>query len=156
MTIELEQAKDTIRKLLNLAADDGAAEGEVDNALRFADRLMRAHHLSEDDIGEDDPHVDAAREESWEFGEGEAWSTGQSFCSWEHQLAHFVNDLIGSTKYYYNPSKIQRKDGRIIFDDGGRATVKGSPSHPGIGMPPCFTVIVSGLGCRLGSYHEGM
>jgi hypothetical protein len=42
--------KDRIRKLLNLAENDGASEGEIENAMRFAQRLMAEHHLDEADI----------------------------------------------------------------------------------------------------------
>ena len=45
----VERVKDTIRKLLNLAANDAATEGEVNNAIRFARKLMLEHQLSDDD-----------------------------------------------------------------------------------------------------------
>jgi len=61
----LDNVKDTIRKLLNLAENDGAADGEIDNALRFARRLMHQHHLSEEDIDRSDPDSKAAREDLW-------------------------------------------------------------------------------------------
>jgi len=46
----LDQIKERIRKLLNLANDDAAMGGEVRNAIAFAERLMATHHLSEADL----------------------------------------------------------------------------------------------------------
>jgi len=122
MTLEMDQAKSTIRKLLNLATNDGAAEGEIDNAFRFADRLMRAHHLSLDDVEEnDDPHQAAANEELWEFGQAHGKATGRHFCSWEKSLASFVNQFLGSTKCYLDGHHRPKTEyGTFEFDDRGR------------------------------------
>lgn len=50
-TNRLEQIKDRIRKLFNVAKENsGAAEQEIETALKFAFDLMRKHHLEESDI----------------------------------------------------------------------------------------------------------
>ena len=43
---------DKVKKLLNLAEDKGASEGEVDNAMRMAHALLVKHNLSMADIDE--------------------------------------------------------------------------------------------------------
>jgi len=48
--MDTTRIKEKIRKLLNLAEDDGAMEGEINNALNFARRLMLQHNISEEDI----------------------------------------------------------------------------------------------------------
>ena len=53
----IDKAKDTIRKLLDLAADDAAAENEIENAIRFARKLMDKHNLSEDDLPQADERI---------------------------------------------------------------------------------------------------
>lgn len=45
-----EQVLEKIRKLLALADDAGASEGEVENALKMAQRLMIKHQIKEDEI----------------------------------------------------------------------------------------------------------
>lgn len=45
-----EQVLEKIRKLLALADDAGASEGEVENALKMAQRLMIKHQIEEDEI----------------------------------------------------------------------------------------------------------
>lgn len=132
MSIELEQAKDTIRKLLNLADNDAAAEGEIDNAFHFADRLMRAHHLSMTDV-EGDPHDESAKEELWEFDAVHGWSTGRHFCSWEFSLALFVCEFLGSVKHYVASNVVKTTlHGTTEFDKHGQAVNCGQVTFYGL------------------------
>lgn len=48
--MDRDAIKDRIRKLLNLAENDAATEGEIENAMRFAQRLMAEHCLTEADV----------------------------------------------------------------------------------------------------------
>lgn len=47
LTEKLEATKAKVRKLLKLARDEGAMEGEVENAMRFARQLMDKYNLTE-------------------------------------------------------------------------------------------------------------
>jgi hypothetical protein len=124
----LDQVKDTIAKLLNLAKNDGAAKGEVENALRFADRMMRQHHLTEDDI-----HEAAAAKEAEEYAREWAPSTGKKFCPWEFRLAQFVADFLGSVKHYYEPNCIMRTHhGTVIYEKNGHVKTRGRMQFYGV------------------------
>lgn len=94
----LEKVKDRIRKLLNLASNDAAADGEIDNALRFAQKLMADHHLSEDDIGPDGecPEFDASIAEMKRQGVG----VGRKVSFWERKLCNFVERFVGGVRVY--------------------------------------------------------
>ena len=111
--------KDRIRALLNLARDDAAAEGEINNALKFARRLMMRHNLSEDDLSRD-PHEQAA---DMEYRDGRAYSEGKSLSAWECILAWAVAGLVGSVKWYHErgPREVRLNDGiRVLFGKDGK------------------------------------
>jgi hypothetical protein len=126
MSAETNQIRNRIRLLLNLAENDAATEGEIENAIRFARRLMDAHHLSEDEC-KNDPHAQAADEERGAMGKTEALSVGESLCSWERRLSAFVKQLVGGVDCYITSSQLRRTDaGAIRYDENGRMMIKGS------------------------------
>lgn len=98
MSDNLDRVKDRIRKMLNLAKDDSAAAGEIDNALRFAQQLMAQHHLSEDDIveGEPMPVFDPIKAE---YGRTFV-SVGKKIYAWEDSLSGFCAKFVGGVKVY--------------------------------------------------------
>ncbi len=111
----MSDVKDKIRKLLNLANDAGAFDGEIDNALRFARRLMLQHNISENELNATkDPHEIAAETE---YKRAQAYSEGVSLATWESQLAHAVARLIGSIGWYKSGAQDKRTEaGTIAFN----------------------------------------
>lgn len=112
-----DKVKQTIRGLLNLAANNAATEGEVANALRFARRMMDAHHLSEDECRRD-PDAQHARAEvmgteEWQNGNALLWM-------WEKSLGSFVERFVGSVGAYITGAKPLVIDGRAQFDAKGK------------------------------------
>ena len=102
--MDLEKIKDDIRCMLNLAADDAAAEGEIENALRFAKRLMDRHNLSEDDL-DADPEI--ALEEA-EFARQRVNGDSSKLATWEKMLAAHICNVIGGIDYYSDTAKDAR------------------------------------------------
>ncbi len=100
MSTELNQVKDTIRKLLNLARNDAATEGEINNAIKFAQRLMAAHHLTEENIGDN--------EQKKVIGQGVVYASGARADAWEHGLAIFITKFIGSVGVYNSGKTVLR------------------------------------------------
>ena len=120
-----EAVKDRIRKLLALANDAGASRGEIDNASRFAARLMTEYQLSSADLDENDPHERAAAEE---MGRVYAATLQQGFIAWEGSLARYICELVGGIRYYLvNSAKIEKRTahGTLEFDEKGRKKLVG-------------------------------
>jgi len=109
MSADNDKIKDRVRKLLNLANDAGAFEGEIDNALRFARRLMLEHNITENDLGKPlDPHEEAARAE---YAQADAFTHGENLSLWESTLMSAVCRLIGTVSSYRTRDKFQKKTG---------------------------------------------
>jgi hypothetical protein len=109
----IESVKDTIRKLLNLAKNNAATEGEVNNATKFAVSLMAKYHIEESELAES-----SVMQEMIQAG---AWGNGRKLVTWELCLATFVKDFIGSVICYVNKSVVPKKNefGLASFDDKG-------------------------------------
>lgn len=99
MSIDHDRIKRRIRGLLNLAADDGAANGEIDNAMRMAAQLMEEHHLSEADV-EAKAQASAVAQPDIRMDTATAPAVGQNFSTWESSLSGAVENLVGSVKRY--------------------------------------------------------
>lgn len=125
MSEQNDKIKDRIRKLLTLANDSGAFEGEIDNALRFARRLMLQHNVSEADLGKpQDPHEAAA---AAEYAQHQTYTMGASLSTWEIILMNAIADLIGSVNHYRDSGVALRRTaaGTVEYDSRGQAR-KGS------------------------------
>lgn len=92
---DLDKVKDRIRKLLNVAENDAASQGEIDNAVRAARNMMHAFNLEEDDCTLQD-------EPSNEKDVASAPTTGGKVTRWEGHLARVVCDLVGGVSCYQN------------------------------------------------------
>ena len=106
----VERVKDTIRKLLNLAANDAATEGEVNNAIRFARKLMLEHQLNEEDCqpGDESDEERIARAECQRV----SVNSQSAKCSgWESDLSTFVCRFIGGVRVYEETNQIRRVNG---------------------------------------------
>lgn len=111
--------KERIRKLLNLAHDDGAADAEAESALRFARRLMLAHNVDESDIEQPrDPHEMAA---DVEYGSVDHYTTGARLSQWESTLAWSIVELIGTVGHYISGTgEARTPHGTLDYDDRGQ------------------------------------
>lgn len=129
MSDDSEKIKVKVRKLLNLANDSAAFEGEITNALRFARRLMLEHNISPDQLGKpQDPHEQAA---SVEYGAGSAFTYHQKSTFWETVLLNAISNLVGTVGNYRVVGLQPKKDelGLIIFNTQG---------HPELGTQIVF------------------
>jgi hypothetical protein len=119
---ENDKIREKIRKLLNLANDPGAMKGEIDNAMRFANRLMMQHNLSEEDVRADaEPkgvHEIAAAVEATEYAQGVHAGMGSRFTAWESRLGSAITLLIGTISYYTGGYLGERRtpEGVLIFN----------------------------------------
>ncbi len=121
MSGDNEKIKDKVRKLLNLANDSGAFDGEIENAMRFARRLMLQHNITEEELGSPrDPHEVAAETE---YAQADAFSLGSNISNWECLLMSAISKLVG-TVGAYKTSETRTKIttyGTIIFDTNGKS-----------------------------------
>lgn len=93
--MSIDRIKDRIRKLLNVAADDAASNGEIENAVVAARNMMIAYQLEE---AECTLESDAPTEQ----GQTPASTIGTKITRWEAWLAIVVCDLIGGVQTYQN------------------------------------------------------
>jgi len=117
---DINRIKDRIRKLLNLAADDGAAEGEIDNALRAARQLMLANQLSEDDVTAAPEDLRTPEEIAADatYGTAKSWGDAEREPLWKGCLARVVAEFMGTVQCYHDSPKVLRKATGIVANDG--------------------------------------
>lgn len=136
--------RDRIRKLLALAENDGAAAGEIENALRFADRLMAEHNLTRAQVIEADGHARAAELERMDRVSIHA--NGAKHSTWEGQLARYVCELIGGVYVYSDsPAPVYAAPGICRFDANGRRV---------IGARYCFYGDAEGIQVAADTFRE--
>lgn len=87
-----DKIKARIRKLLAVARDPAAAEGEARNALTFATRLMIEHNLAESDLGFD------AAASSAGYASADVPSLSKRTIIWEQVLSSLSSKAIGPVK----------------------------------------------------------
>ncbi len=104
-----DKIKSRIRKLLCLANDQSAAEGEIENALNFARKLMDKHHLEEGDLTEEQLQEKMAREV--------ATCGGAKMSMWESCLANAVIETVGTIGWYVG-KKVPKRDEFGILQRG--------------------------------------
>lgn len=121
---DMDKVKDRIRKLLNLADDDAAADGEITNALRFARDLMLKHSLDENDVRtaeEAYARMDAFDASAEEYTEATAQSTASNLSAWESHLCHVIERLIGTVGVYLaGKDQARTKYGTVKLNRQGR------------------------------------
>jgi len=123
--MDMDKIKNKIKKLLNLAENDGAFDGEVDNALRFARRLMLRHNVTQADLEEaKDAHEIAADAEAVDYGRVAAFTLGANLSQWESTLAHSICQLVGTVQFYRESGKFARRTphGTVDFSKGEPST----------------------------------
>lgn len=116
--------KEKIRLLLNLAKDDGASSGEIDNAMRFATMLMAKYHINEDEINKHtDGHERAALYDR--MGVGRSYSQTMKLGYWEKLLATFCCQFVGSVQCYIsNGKEVVKENGIIKCDSDGNSVIR--------------------------------
>ena len=98
MNDRTETIKARIRKLLNLAGDDAAAAGEIANAMAAAQRLMDAHHLGTDDVGDEPkPHQAASMDD---MDDRTIKMKQKALARWEGWLAVVICEMAGTVQCY--------------------------------------------------------
>jgi len=99
-----ERVKSRIRQLLRVAENDASTEGEIRNAMRFAQNLMQRHSIERDDLGEDD---DTSR---IRFTRARVFLNGLRRTRWEAGLARFITDhLCPSCNCYTSEAECERR-----------------------------------------------
>lgn len=119
MSDNTDRIKDRIRKLLALGdAEKNTFDAEIDNALRFARRLMLKHNIGEDDLKEEPrgAHEIAADVEATEYGKDWTRTMGSRFTAWECDLVGAVCALVGTVKWYRGHEETRRKRGTDIIE----------------------------------------
>lgn len=99
-----------IKKMMRLAEDKGASEGEVDNALRFAKKIMAEYDLSEADIILDEARPDAIND----VVEMDLVAQAGDIHEIEKVMARVI-DVVCSTKHYFTSKYVPGPKGRPSF-----------------------------------------
>lgn len=97
-----DKIKSRIRKLLNLAGDNAAFEGEITNAMQAAEALMEAHQLSRAEVMAAATAAGPAGAPPVAPPMDRTWSPcyGVNFSGWEVTLANAIAKLVGTVQFY--------------------------------------------------------
>jgi len=121
---DIDSVKAILRKLLNVTKENAATEGEIESALAASKKLMEAHHLSEEDLGQE-PEQQYRDVESAEMRQQYA-TIGNRFYYWENCLSHFVSEFVGGVGVYRNKRKRPARNAQgIVTLDKNEKVVKG-------------------------------
>ena len=113
----IKKIKEKITKLLNLSEGVGATQGEIENAIAAATRLMAMHNLSRDDIDFNDSENPTS---AVQMGRSFAISKTRYFVTWEHDLISFICEFIGFVNAYTASPEPLRKNGIAILNEDGK------------------------------------
>lgn len=104
-----DRIKRRIRGLLNLAQGDGAAEGEISNAMRMAADLMAEHHISQADIEAEAAAAQAcgAKPVDIKMGQADGACGTMKLSTWESVLSDAIESLVGSVKCYRTHTNVK-------------------------------------------------
>jgi len=122
--MNIDRIKEKIRKMIALSQDDGAAPGEIENAIDAATRLMAANNLTREDIDHSVSGADAVKRV--ELGRCFAYSYATTLTSWEKFLGAWAAKFVGYCSTYNEPKVQVRKGGIMMRDYKGDPLVKGS------------------------------
>ncbi len=110
-----EKIKATISKLLNLAKGS-TFDGEIENAMRHARKMMMENNISENDLHLDESPKQMAERE--EYGKQKVNTNATSAVPWERILVRAICLLIGTVKNYRDENKVELRNaiGILIFN----------------------------------------
>ena len=132
--MDIQRVRETIQKMLRLAEDPAAQQGEIDNAMRFVNKLMAEHQLTQEDIelGKTDEKV--LDLEKKEMGRQFAMFGSNKRCEWEFSAASFACHVVGGVKYYIGPEQIWRDPatGAVKLKYNGKPNTKPTAAFYGI------------------------
>lgn len=94
-----DKIKDRIRKLLNLANDPGAFQGEIENAVAAARKLMNNHNISEAELMEENVSVEEQARRS-KYAQQDTYTAGVNVSLWENWLMIAICELVGTVNSY--------------------------------------------------------
>lgn len=115
----LEEAKNKIRKLMNLAADDAATEGEINNALEFARRLALRHNIDESELDPSKTCHEVAADA--EYDQMKSYSHFVRLTRWESYLSQAIAELVGTIGAYVAGQEYAKTPhGTVEFDKKGQ------------------------------------
>lgn len=104
--------KARIGKLLNLAeSGSGAAQGEIENALRFAESLMHRHNLDRAEC--EDRGIKTG---DTPIGRAGFWFGTSRDSKWETALAWLVCSAVGTVQWYGHGVSVRRTDHGTLAD----------------------------------------
>lgn len=111
-----DRIKERIRKLLNLAQDDSAMGNEVENALRFARKLMTDHNIRPEDLEGTGRTASRTAEDIREavskttFGKIARPTMNTSLSRWEQWMIDAITELVGTVSWYRSHDTAVRRD----------------------------------------------
>lgn len=115
-----DRIKQKLQKLIALATDGAASQGEIDNALAIANQLMLEHNLTRDDIIRTDGKRDYSNVKN---DIGQCYYMSSNKRAWEDALSMFVTEFIGTIGCYLKKTTM-RKNGIAQLDKGGRPSIR--------------------------------
>lgn len=112
---DLEQIKARVKKLMAVANDGIATDGEINNAMNLAMKLIDQHQIDVAELKEKEHQPD-----NIEYGRVSMNYTTTRAVTWESNLAQAICKLFGSVSMYTDPNKqIFRINGVAQTDNNG-------------------------------------
>jgi hypothetical protein len=112
---DIDTIKARIRKLMAVAGDGIATEGEIENAMNLAAKLIDQHHISQDELQPDNKRDN----EEIQFGRISGVSNTSRISTWEQVLAMAIAHLFGSVQTYCSREKTPIRRNGIVQIKGG-------------------------------------
>lgn len=120
---QIDNIKAKVGKMLSLAGDQSASQGEIKNALTMATSMMAKYNLTREDI-------DNSKEnpiEEVQYGKRTAFSLSKKTFNWESQLVMFIARFVGTVKVYRDGGiHMNRKNGMVVTDEKGNPVMSKS------------------------------
>ena len=117
-TTQIENIKSKVGKMLALASDQSASQGEIENAVAMATSMMAKYNLTRED-------VDNTKEnpiENVKYGTRTAYGLSKKTFVWESQLAMFVAKFVATVKVYRDSKlHLNRKGIFVVTDEKGNS-----------------------------------
>jgi hypothetical protein len=112
---ETENIKSRVRKLMALANDGQASDGEIENAMRAAAKLADRYHLDLDSLT-----TDQVEDAEQRMAQSNGLTRSSKFHQWETTLAWAIVELFGSIKHYLPNKKVPFRVNGVAQTHGGR------------------------------------
>ena len=105
MTTDINKIKQRIQDLLAVAENRASTEGEVTNAMRFAEILMRKHNLERSDIK---PKSDGTFDiDDVKMNKQFVTLVGVKRTQWELALANMVQNFVGTVNFFSSTDEMR-------------------------------------------------